>query len=262
MPILSSITVDAWSMVTTPLDLMRGDLVLAKGSGFFWRNTKGEVLLGSCWHNFTGVDPVTGVALSHHGGRPTAVKFWAPTPGNGNNRLIIERPLYDEEGNALWLVHPSLRQNADVVALPVGPVPEFLHYVNEVDNFPLRRVVGMDVFVLGYPEGISRDWCPVWKRGSLALEPQMVCDEEPFTLIDTATRAGMSGALVVQRAIGFALHEGSDNVSPRTTATRFFGVYSGRFATKDEFGAHLGIVWPSDLFERIAEDGVRDAFFA
>ena len=54
--------------------------------------------------------------------------------------------------------------------------------------------VSADVFVLGYPRGISGG------RGfpiSIATEPKIDLDGVPKLLIDTATREGMSGGPVI-----------------------------------------------------------------
>ena len=59
------------------------------------------------------------------------------------------------------------------------------------------------MFVLGYPKGISGGrGFPIWKRASIATEPDIQHDGLPKLLVDTATREGMSGAPVVAIADG------------------------------------------------------------
>ena len=44
---------------------------------------------------------------------------------------------------------------------------------------------------------------PIWKRGSIASEPEIPIDGKPMFYIDTATRQGMSGAPVFAQTSGF-----------------------------------------------------------
>jgi hypothetical protein len=68
----------------------------------------------------------------------------------------------------------------------------------------LSLTPGMDVFVLGYPRGISGGGrFPLWKRGSIASEPDVNIDNLPMMYIDTATREGMSRAPVYAQEVGF-----------------------------------------------------------
>lgn len=58
--------------------------------------------------------------------------------------------------------------------------------------------VATDVFVLGYPKGISGGGeFPIWKRASIATEPDIQLGTLPKMLVDTATREGMLGAPVI-----------------------------------------------------------------
>jgi hypothetical protein len=41
-------------------------------------------------------------------------------------------------------------------------------------------------------------------------------------------------------------------------ATRFIGVYSGRFAAADPLDAQLGFAWPAALLAEIISGGKRD----
>lgn len=258
-----TVTVDPWSFTTTPVQMRRDDLKLAIGTASFWRGPHGGLSLITCWHNVTGTHPETGQSLSPHGGRPNRIRFFFPERGLAGQRHTAEVSLYDAEGVPIWRVHPKHRQRVDVVAIPIhgSPAPE--HYLNDLPEVPLRRLVGSDVFILGHPEGISREHMPVWKRGSLAFDPGLIDDDHYlYTLVDSASRSGMSGSPVVQRQYGTILTDDSPHAHIHTAATRFFGVYSGRYAAKDELGAHLGMVWPEMLVRAVLNSTTRDDFTA
>jgi hypothetical protein len=86
---------------------------------------------------------------------------------------------------------------------------------------------------------------------SIASEPQLRTQEQPYILVDTASRPGMSGWPVIRRSWD---NHGLSNGGLLTTAgprTKFIGVYSGRLSTKDPLDAQLGLVWPALFIDEI-----------
>ncbi len=121
----------------------------------------------------------------------------------------------------------------------------------ELDKLSLTP--GMDVFVLGYPRGISGGGrFPLWKRGSIASEPDVNIDDLPKMYIDTATREGMSGAPVYAQEVGVWAPEGKKlpDGAMFGRGHRFIGIYSGRVGD-DPFLAQLGIVWKEEAIQEI-----------
>jgi hypothetical protein len=84
-------------------------------------------------------------------------------------------PIRDENDAPLWLVHPGRRVDAAVLPIPFRPggVIIAVYPLNEVANAALRIEIGMEVFILVYPFEIKPPAYPVWKRGSIASEPQI-----------------------------------------------------------------------------------------
>jgi hypothetical protein len=151
-----------------------------------------------------------------------------------------------------WLEHAVHGSKVDVVAVPFE-VPGWaeIHTINVVNTAPRMLLrVSMEVFVLGYPRGIGGGrGFPIWKRASIATEPEIDLDGRPKLLIDCATREGMSGGPVIAVA-----HWGFE-AEPRFLAMgdhayRFVGIYSGRLGA-DEMKAQLGIVWKSRVVDEI-----------
>jgi hypothetical protein len=138
----------------------------------------------------------------------------------------------DTPSQAVWYEHPIHQRKVDVVAIPIDqssdlsegnsnwhgreyPITAYVENEQagelEISQVPavcpanhaslglqnIRLETGLDVFVLGFPRGMSGGAeFPIWKRGSIASEPNFDIDNLPKILIDTATREGMSGAPV------------------------------------------------------------------
>jgi len=147
------------------------------------------------------------------------------------------------------------------VALPVQPHADAeMHPINRMPNDNLPLQIGMDVFVLGYPFGIGTGGLPIWKRGSLASEPEILDPQRPYILIDTASRPGMSGSPIIRRSWGaHQLQGGALSLGGSGVATKFVGIYSGRLATDNPTDAQLGIAWPSQLISDIISGQKRDS---
>lgn len=169
-----------------------------------------------------------------------------------------------EDGRNLWLQHP-LKNQVDVAALEVS-IPQNVEprYVNELKLDPwLELEIGGDVFVVGYPRGITvAETLPIWKRASLASEPAINIDSLPKLLIDTATREGMSGSPVFARgnyvagSLELTGDSEQDNRPWRIAYTyTLIGIYSGRVGD-DSFLAQLGVVWKTVAIETVIKNGV------
>jgi hypothetical protein len=150
-----------------------------------------------------------------------------------------------------------------VVAIPLpisgdDPVVNFYPINTLKSEADLAVRIGMDVFILGYPFGYSPPGFPVWKRGSIASEPDMVHFGPGYYLVDTASRPGMSGAPVILRSWGVHYLEGDAISSDSTPQSKFIGVYSGRLHTHEKTDAQIGMVWPVRDIEDIVSMEKRD----
>jgi hypothetical protein len=113
--------------------------------------------------------------------------------------------------------------------------------------------VARDVFVLGYPKGISGGSVfPIWKKASIATEPAIQLDGLPKILVDSAMREGMSGAPVVAISDGGYEEENGSLMQTLGRFYRFVGVYSGRLGD-NEMEAQLGIVWKTQAVGEIVQ---------
>lgn len=254
-----------WNYAVSYLEMFYRDQVLASGSGFFWKSND-RTLLISNWHNFSGLDPQTGKALSTTGGVPDRVTFTSykrlsrPDP-NGFFDLSSERVtvlLYDSNlSGPRWLHHPTFGAKVDIAAIDISQAVTGLEirHVNVVEgDAVLEPSASQDVFIVGYPLGlITGAPSPVWKRGTVASDPTFDPDGLPKMYVDSATRTGMSGSVVVARHIVV----GKSIKRKDGTQTEAFlhavrdvvlGIYSGRLGA-DLLQAQLGIVWKRHAIE-------------
>ena len=256
-----------WNYAVTYLDLLFDDTPLASGSGFFWKSEDEKIYLITNWHNLSGRDPQTNQPLSEHGGIPNQVRFtyYATTPGTEGNETFVlttataKIELTSQNGDALWSSHPVLGQRVDIAALPIPTsalIPGAI--IKPVNTLEGEAVVNpypsQDVFVIGYPLGLITNLpIPIWKRGTIATEPSINPDALPKVYIDTATRKGMSGSIVIARHNITGSYQKPDGTMSNTLFSRqdkILGVYSGRISPHD-VEAQLGIVWKNHLINEI-----------
>jgi hypothetical protein len=250
--------IDQYSIATVPIECFFNSTNLWLGTAFVWEHA-GSFFLITNWHNFSGKDVFTKKHTSNTAAEPNTVRVWWNQKGQLGNKFSNVEPIRDQTGAPLWLVHPQHGNDIDVVALPVTPHANAeMHPINKMDRLELILQVGMDVYALGYPYGMGPGGLPVWKRGSIASEPEVFPPSQLFFLIDTASRPGMSGSPVIRRSWGnHQLKDGSVALGPGS-ATEFVGVYSGRITAKDPLDAQLGIAWPARYVTEIISGMKRD----
>jgi hypothetical protein len=252
--------IDQYSLATSPVEMLFDKTCLSLGTAFCWRRDP-QYFIVTNWHNLSGRDPVTGKHLSATAAEPNKIRIWWHTKNRPGEKFSVLYDIKDGQGAPLWWVHPVLGNQVDAVALPIAIESRADMYpINEMPSQNLTNRVGMDVYILGYPFGITAGshGLPVWKRGSVASEPALLTDAQRFFLIDTASRPGMSGSPVIRRSWGNHLLDNGNAVMGTDHATRVVGIYSGRLAVKDELDAQLGIAWPIEWVKEIALGGRRD----
>lgn len=252
--------IDEYSLSTVPIQQFFNETSLGNATAFVWFEHGNHYLITN-WHAVAMIDPNTGANLHTKAARPDTLRAQFNSCRAIWEKLERDIPLRDDAGRPVWLVHPAHKRKVDVVAIPLPPPDPELNY------YPINRMtreedlsiqISMDVYVLGYPFGAPAPGFPVWKRGSIASEPQLARIGHQYFLIDTASRPGMSGAPVILRSWGTRILEhGGATVTPGS-ATRFIGIYSGRLHTKDYLEVQLGMVWPASFIGEIIAGGKID----
>ncbi len=243
--------------------LKETDSIISSGTGFLYKNNASCFLITN-WHVVTGRNPMTGKCLSDTLAIPDMLSTLfrdKEKPGSCKRENI---DLYSDAQmkEPLWLEHPEFGNKVDVVAIKL---PEFvtesykLYAINDIDfDSQFKEEVSDDIFVIGYPfSDITYMQLPIWKKASIASEPDINIDQLPKLLIDTATRPGLSGSPVIMQRIGI---HGMENGIPKGSdimgrIRKFTGVYSGRIG-EGEVMAQLGIVWKERVIHEIIDAGV------
>ncbi len=240
------------------LGLLETDTVLSSATAFTYERS-GESFLVTNWHNVTGRDPATHACLSETLATPDVVVAFFRDPSNPARLAVEHLRLFDGAGKPTWLEHPQFGRKVDVVALPLPPdfqTKYRLRPINKNDFDPLFKAeVADDAFVIGYPfPEHTEAQLPIWKRASIATEPDIDVDNLPKLLLDTATRSGLSGSPVIMQRVGLHGMVGGELTGDSSFGRirNFLGVYSGRIG-KDELKAQLGIVWKAPVIDAIID---------
>jgi hypothetical protein len=191
---------DQFTLTTIPLEQYFNNTRLGQGTGFVWKVGEQHYLV-TAWHVLSMRNFYTGENLKGHAGRPNILRTLFNTQTGSFAKQQWDIKIWDDDDKPFWLVHPQRRVDIAVLPLPPRP-PELivaLYPLNVLANSKLR-IEWMEVFILGYPFKIELPAYPVWKRGSIASEPQLVGLTTPYMLVDTASRPGMSGAPVIRRS--------------------------------------------------------------
>ena len=282
----------AVSYATTKIQVYFNQTILSTASGFVLKFAQKYYLVTNL-HVVTGRSPITGICLSRRGGIPNRIECHVSliTPIRESKQtgfITFFKPLdidlfYDEDmEKPIWYDAKTENNQADYCVIPLADyVPELNEsgkFIRSIDGgkVTLKRdakkkdkthlddinyfypPVGHEVFVVGYPKGISPSGIfPIWKRASLASEPfvALVLDQytsEEVILVDSLTKAGMSGSPVV-----CLMKDGDDYftddgvvVKGRRDRVLLVGVYAGREGvTNDEAELALGRVWKVEAIE-------------
>lgn len=252
---------DRLSLSTVPIIPFFNDRALAAATGFIWKRRDRFYLITN-WHVVSALDHFTKAHLSEGGSRPDKLRCHFLVRVGQYEREVIDVRIRDEDDQPLWLVHPAQELRAiDIVAVPLDgddlKTGITLLPVNELAPGRIAIMIGMDVFILGYPFGSKPPAFPVWKRGSIASEPDLVRLSGGYYLVDTASRPGMSGSPVILRSWSNHILESNmwTSTNDQRPIDRIIGVYSGRLKPED---AQVGMVWHVEYIDEIIDGGKRD----
>jgi hypothetical protein len=252
--------IDPFTLTTVPLQQYYNDIRLGQGTGFIWRVQK-QYYLVTAWHVLSGCGFFTRKNLRNHAGRPNELRTLFNAQTGSFHRQQWNIKIRDDDDRPLWLVHRN-KCAADIAVLPIPARPDgvdiVFYPINLLANARLRIEIGMEAFILGYPFGIELPAYPVWKRGSIASEPDLTRLTTNYLLVDTASRPGMCGAPVIRRSWTNHMVEPGVVALVDTPLNKFIGVYSGRMRTNHEHEAQIGLVWHGSFIEEIIAGNMRD----
>lgn len=232
---------------------------MGTGTGFFC-SYKDKLYLITNYHVLSGRNPFTGDTLHPSGAIPGKIEFdfdiIRDLPNNKKQHIPhkYSNNLYNTKDEKLWLEHPDLGSNCDVVAYELNEefksqIPEGCR-VGKIEiekELTYNASIGImdSVYITGFPMKKSQTYSrfPIYKAGKIASEPQDNQNGANY-YIDSKTKPGMSGSPIIQKEEPELVKVGNQ-YQFRKDKINFIGIYSGRAEIrKDEYQAELGIVWP------------------
>lgn len=253
--------------------LQETDFCGAHGTAFIYEQNDALYLITN-WHNVSGINPITSnPMLEETAFRPDAIRVRMQIdPKHTEYESIkwrnIDIKLYDEDGNPLWFISTKYRHNVDVIAIELKELPQDIRVaaINNIGFDNIKYEIADDIFVLGFPLKPEKLGFPIWKRGSIASEPDLNYLRLPLIMIDTSTYKGMSGSPVIFKRTGIHNLDGNGGVVDETIIgeiCNFIGIYSGRLFCGEKISkelplANLGLVWKKHIINEIINDAAKD----
>lgn len=252
---MTDIQIDEYSVVPLHLKVRYQKKSLGNATAFAYKHS-GDLFLITNWHVVSGRDPITGQPLDKKTAAiPDSLRIQFHVEGKLGSWAPANIPLITKGNVSAWYQHPAHGQQVDVAAIPFEcPAGLTVYPINEVaQTEQMLLSIGQDVFILGYPLNIRAGGVfPVWKRASVASEPNLSFEHMPAILVDTATYSGMSGSPVVAVQRGqYQSRDGDFHLTPGVSHRLVVGVYSGRVVGADGQVSQLGQVWRANLVEEI-----------
>lgn len=224
---------------------------LATGTGFILKAKSCYVLVTNR-HNVTGEDNNTGFALSTSLQVPDSIVISHNSKAGIGTWVNRKENLY-ASGKPLWYEHPTLKDKADFVALPLTQLDDVAFYpydLNQKNNMVIKPT---DVVsVVGFPFGLTVGGrLGIWATGFISSEPEVDYQDLPIFLIDCRTRKGQSGSPVIAHRNPGAPYYNGNNVKMVTggSVTDFLGIYSGRVNEQSD----LGMVWKASAIRELLD---------
>lgn len=258
----NAINVNKYSLASYCVEIFFNDISLSTGTCFFTKRN-GITYLVTNWHIVSGRNADTKQCLEATGAIPNRLRvFIAEDQGEGTARYhensYIDIPLYDENDTPLWYELAIENRMIDVALIPLSNT-DFLHCTIEDAEEPFNEKVhyeiASEIFIIGFPFAKNTEFMPIWKKATVASEPEIDMDDMPYFYADTATKAGMSGSPVIlykDRPV-IIVNEEENQISRHKT--KFIGVYSGRIGANSDTrnDAQLGRIWKESVIDRILE---------
>ena len=254
----------SWTTHHLHLRFAATDKVLSNATGFIYKRADLFYLVTN-WHVVSGRDPTKGECLSDTKGVPDLIStlFRPIDQLHVTKRESLALFADDSMREPVWYEHPRHGRAVDVVVIPLAAQIAKSYQLSPITaiefDIGFESQVADEAFVIGYPfSDVTQFALPIWKRASVATEPEIDIDGLPKLLIDTATRSGLSGSPVIMQRFGVHGMCG-DQLQGNEIIGRirnFIGVYSGRIGG-DELKAQLGIVWKAEVIDEIIDARVR-----
>lgn len=233
---------------------------ILEGTAFLAHDGEQHLLVTNI-HVLTGAGAETGVPIGDNVVPPRIIRVWHPWGDiDAMHWLSIDYPLYDDHGQARWLVHPT-HPTYDIAALPIHDVHgvHYMPYSLDPVEQPFRLMPSSDLSIIGFPFGTSShpvEKIPIWNRATIASELDLDYAGKPMLLVDSRSRPGQSGSPVVAKRTDIAVLDNGDVKVGYDLPAELVGLYSGRINDQSD----LGMVWKTPAVREVVHGGARSTF--
>lgn len=212
------------------LTIRRDKIKLAVGTGVLYLKDSQSYIV-TAWHNISGRHTETLKLLNKYKAIPNNIVASMDIQTKQSNsisyfRMNITIPLI-ENGQTTYYIHKQGYPKVDVVAIPINLKKEYImegsiasgesiiipiqlksqqahsfetdivHIqdceikIKEIDNYEDSLYVSDDIFIIGYPKGIT-DYTmqPIWKRATIATAPHLGWEQQEQFLVDCGVKTG------------------------------------------------------------------------
>lgn len=247
-----SIIINTLSACSFFTEIYFNDIKLSSATSFAF-SYKGQAFLVTNYHVAFGKNPHSQSVLNQYGAIPNKIVFYYYAD---NNELMSQTIRFAEYENPFGFFTSEKGEILDIAVLKLNDFNGIC--INEAHKYNTRLTyddkslkVTDELFVLGYPNGIDVKYTPIWKRSTIATEPQINVGGLPVFYIDSTTRQGMSGAPVIRyNSTGADISRGIIQLSNHESF-QLVGLYSGRDFAGQDYEAQLGRVWRKEQIEKI-----------
>lgn len=221
--------VDYLSLCTTPIILLKDDVEVSQGTGFFYlRKVQDEqvLFLVTNYHVLTGYSPT-----ENKPPKGDSIAFYFHQSESDPSKIKhIRISLFTKKGNSIWFTSSACPE-ADLAVIPI-----FLSFYSDCNvscisdewlksgNLKVRTTT--QITLIGYPYGYydQVNALPIWKTGNVASEPEVDFHGKPLLTVDISAFPGMSGAPAF--AVAYGMYESEDGSSHAGGARKFIGIYA------------------------------------
>lgn len=256
------IIVNPYSLTSYYIALFFNDIKLSNATGFFCKRGNKRYFITN-WHVVSGKDADTFQCLDKHAAIPNMIHVYLPyktidgTVIYDDNYVTIN--LLDNDGGPVWYEMKKENQMIDIAIIPIqNQIDKFILDIEDAEepfNENVKLHIADEIYIIVFPFGKIGGELPIWKKASVASEPNYNLNDMPYFFADTATRSGMSGSPVILYEKRPAVIVSSSNDTYSKYRTKFVGVYSGRIGanTGNSNDAQLGRIWKEEIIKTIID---------
>ncbi|AIK71175.1 TPA: trypsin-like peptidase domain-containing protein [Clostridioides difficile] len=257
-----TITISPYSMASYYVDVFFNDIKLSNATCFFTKR-KDTLYLVTNWHVVSGRNADSKICLDKMGSVPNKLRVYVPREGENStvsydDDFYMDIDLLDQEGNKLWYEMQKDDRMVDVVVVPLHEVKGAYITIEDAEepyNEQVYFEIASEIYIIGFPFGKQTGYIPIWKKASVASEPELDVEDLPYFFADTATKSGMSGSpVILYKDRPVVLMSESEKKFSRHW-TKLVGIYSGRIGADSETkgDAQLGRVWKPHIIQELID---------